>query len=115
MGEDASTYENPAAVLEVVPPGGITETAVAFGPERSEIPIAKKPVAGYTFKLLDFEKVSDQHVLALQRDPGSNVVYVGFTLLFVTLVGVFMFSHKRIWAVVDETPAGGAEVLLAGH
>lgn len=115
MGEDTSNYENPAAVLEVVPPGGITETAVAFGPERSEIPIAKKPVGGYTFKLLDFEKVSDQHVLALQRDPGSNVVYVGFTLLFVTLVGVFMFSHKRIWAVVDETPAGGAEVLLAGH
>ncbi|MDM7923109.1 MAG: cytochrome c biogenesis protein ResB [Pyrinomonadaceae bacterium] len=113
--ENTSNYENPAAVLEVVPPGGIIETATAFTPQAGNIPIASKPVGGYTFKLLDFEKVSDQHVLAVQRDPGSGVVYAGFALLFVTLAGVFMFSHKRVWAVVDSSAGSGVSVTLAGN
>ena len=76
--EDTSSYPNPAAVLEVVPPGGTVQTAYAFGPEMANIPIAGKPIGGYTYRLNDFEKVSDRHILSVQRDPGSNVVYVGF-------------------------------------
>ncbi|MEP7213989.1 MAG: cytochrome c biogenesis protein ResB, partial [Acidobacteriota bacterium] len=55
LNEDTSTYPNPAAVLQVVPPGGTIQTAYAFGPQMAEIPIAKKPVGGYTFKLTQFE------------------------------------------------------------
>ena len=100
--EDTSSYPNPAAVLEVVPPGSTVQTAYAFGPEMADIPIAKKPVGGYTYKLNDFEKVSDRHILSVQRDPGSNVVYVGFVMLFFTLVAVFFFSHQRVWAAIEQ-------------
>lgn len=100
--EDTSSYPNPAAVLEVVPAGGTVQTAYAFGPEMANIPIAGKPVGGYTYRLTDFEKVSDRHILSVQRDPGSNVVYVGFTMLFFTLVAVFFFSHQRVWAAIER-------------
>jgi cytochrome c biogenesis protein len=100
--EDTSSYPNPAAVLEVVPPGGTVQTAYAFGPQMANIPIAGKPIGGYTYRLNDFEKVSDRHILSVQRDPGSNVVYVGFIMLFITLVGVFFFSHQRVWVAVED-------------
>lgn len=108
--EDTSNYPNPAAVLQVVPPGGSLETAYAFGPQMANIPIAGKPVGGYTYRLTDFEKVSDRHILSVQRDPGSNVVYVGFVMLFITLVAVFFFSHQRVWVAVD-----GTSVITAGN
>ncbi len=54
-------------------------------------------------------------MLSVQHDPGSNIVYVGFAMLFITLVGVFMYSHKRVWAVIDEMPDGKIEITLAGH
>ncbi len=112
--EDTSSYPNPAAVLQVVPSGGSVQTAYAFGPQMANIPIAKKPIAGYTYQLTDFEKVSDRHILSVQRDPGSNVVYVGFILLFLTLVGVFFFSHQRVWIMVDKDEAGGHSIVTAG-
>ena len=71
----------------------------------ANIPIAGKPVGGYTYRLNDFEKVSDRHILSVQRDPGSNVVYVGFVMLFVTLVGVFFFSHQRVWVAIEQDGA----------
>ncbi len=108
--EDTSQYPNPAAVLQVVPAGGSLQTAYAFGPQMANIPIAGKPVAGYTYRLTDFEKVSDRHILSVQRDPGSNVVYVGFVMLFITLVAVFFFSHQRVWVVLD-----GPSVITAGN
>ncbi len=113
--EDTSHYPNPAAVLEVVPPGGTVQTAYAFGPQMANIPVASKPVAGYTFKLIDFEKVSDRHILSVQRDPGSNVVYVGFTMLFITLTAVFFFSHQRVWVVLEPKEDGRSSIIVAGN
>jgi cytochrome c biogenesis protein len=113
--EDTSSYPNPAAVLQVIPPNAPPQTAYAFGPQMANIPVAKKPVAGYTYQLVDFEKVSDQHILSVQRDPGANVVYVGFVLLFLTLVGVFFFSHQRVWAAIEEKGADTFEVTLGGN
>jgi cytochrome c biogenesis protein ResB len=81
----------------------------------ANIPVAKKPVAGYTYRLDDYEKVSDRHILSVQRDPGSNVVYVGFVLLFLTLVGVFFFSHQRIWLVLEAIPGNGTSVIAGGN
>lgn len=112
--EDTSSYENPAAVLRVTPPGGTAETAYAFGPGMAGMPVATKPVGGYTYQLADFEKVGDKHILSVQRDPGATVVYVGFVLLVITLVAVFFFSYQRVWAAVDPTP-DGALVTLGGN
>lgn len=113
--EDTSTYENPAAVLEVVPKQGVMQQAIVFGSQVGDIPIAKKAVNGYTFKMNAFEKVGETHVLSVQRDPGANVVYGGFALLTLTLFGTFAFSHRRIWASVEMGPADTHEVLLAGN
>ncbi|HTH51528.1 MAG TPA: cytochrome c biogenesis protein ResB [Pyrinomonadaceae bacterium] len=112
--EDSSDYQDPGAILSVASAGQPSQTAYAFTPAAGNIPVASKPVGGYTFKLVDFEKVSEQHILAVQRDPGATVVYIGFALLVLTLVGVFFFSHKRIWAVV--TPDGTtSRVVIGGH
>lgn len=112
--EDTSAYPNPGAILQVTPTGKPPQTAYAFGPQMANLPVAKKPVGGYTYQLIDFEKAPDRHILAVQRDPGSNVVYVGFVMLFITLVGVFFFSHQRVWAAI-ETADGGVDVTLGGH
>jgi cytochrome c biogenesis protein len=114
LNEDTSSYPNPAAVLQVVPPGGTIQTAYAFGPQMAEMPVAKKPVGGYTFKLADFEKVSDRHILSVQRDPGTNVVYVGFVILFLTLVAVFFFSHQRVWVVLEQSDSDSLKVTAGG-
>lgn len=113
--EDTSSYPNPAAVLQVTPPNGETQTAYAFGEKMSGIPMASKPIAGYTFQLTDFEKVGDQHILSVQRDPGATVVYVGFLLLCITLVAVFFFSHQRVWAAVEKVSENNFRVTFGGN
>jgi cytochrome c biogenesis protein len=113
---DPSVYSNPAATLAVTPPGGQAQRAIVFPPAMAEsAPFAKQPVGGYTFRLLDFEKVPQAHVLSVQKDPGSTVVYVGFALLALTLSAVFFFSHDRVWAVIEEREAKGCEVVLGGN
>ena len=113
--EDTSDYLNPAAVLKVTEPGSPSQTAYAFGPQMASMPVAGKPVGGYTFQLTDFEKVADQHILSVQRDPGSDVVYVGFILLFLTLVSVFFFSHQRVWAAIEKGADGAYNVVFGGN
>lgn len=113
--EDTSAYPNPGAILQVFQAGQPPVTAYAFGAKLATMPVAKQPVAGYSYELLDFEKASDRHVLAIQRDPGANVVYVGFLMLFITLVGVFFFSHQRVWAAIEKKADGTSEITLAGN
>lgn len=111
--EDTSMYPNPGAVLQVTTEKGDSKTAYAFPEGVGNIPVATNVVAGFTFQLADFEKVPDQHVLSVQRDPGSNVVYIGFALLFLALAAVFFFSHKRIWTAI-ETDTGDGYTLTVG-
>lgn len=115
--EDESGYANPAATLAVVPPGAAAAVqAFAFSPEMAaRAPIAKRPVAGYTYRLIDFEKAPAAHILSVQRDPGATLVYVGFTMLAMTLVYAFFFSHQRVWALVEERGRGTFEVTLGGN
>ncbi len=115
LNEDTSSYPNPGAILQVTAPGGAAQNAYAFGAKMADIPVAKNPVAGYIYQLIDFEKVSDQHILSVQRDPGANVVYLGFLLLFLTLVAVFFFSHQRVWAVIEETSENTFQVVVGGN
>lgn len=114
--EDSSSYTKPGAILRVTPAGETAaQTAYALTPEMSNIPVAKKAIAGYTFQLIDFEKVGEQHILSVQHDPGAKVVYLGFALLSLTLVAVFFFSHQRVWAVVEETSENKFDVVIAGN
>lgn len=113
--EDTSEYPNPAAVLQVSSPDGLPQTAYAFGPQMANIPVATKPVAGYTYQMAAFEKVGDQHILSVQRDPGSDVVYVGFLLLFLTLTAVFFFSHQRVWAAIENNEGDSKNVVIGGN
>jgi cytochrome c biogenesis protein len=114
---EASVYNNPAATLAVTTPGAAKPVkAIAFTPEMAErAPFAKQPVAGYTWRLVDFEKAPKAHILSVQKDPGATVVYVGFTLLGLTLSSVFFFSHDRVWAVVEEKGEGRFEVVAGGN
>ncbi|HUF05673.1 MAG TPA: cytochrome c biogenesis protein ResB [Aridibacter sp.] len=110
---DTSDYESPAAVIEIAPPSGDKENAFAFGGLMAEIPLVKKPVAGYTFRIESYERVADRHVLFVRRDPGQPFVYAGFGLLVVSLLGVFLFSHRRIWVRTDGE-SEGVRVRIAG-
>lgn len=110
------TYNNPAATLLVTPPGGKATRAFAFTPEMAErAPFAKQPVAGYTWRLADFEKAPRAHILVVQKDPGSTTVYVGFALLALTLAHVFFSSHQRVWALIEEKGERAYEVVLGGN
>jgi cytochrome c biogenesis protein len=114
---EEGVYPNPAAELRILRPGGAEEKAFAFNPQMADnAPFAKRPVAGYTFRLVKFEKVPESHFLSIQHDPGSTVFYIGGALLTLMLLLVFFFSHRRIWAVVEELPGGRTfEVTMGGN
>jgi cytochrome c biogenesis protein len=112
--EDTTAYPNPAAMIELTTADG-TEVTPVFPASVSDAPIAGRPIAGYTFKMLDFERVADRHELFLQRDPGVNFVYAGFAILAASLAAVFFFSHRRLWAVVEPLPGGGSRITIASH
>jgi cytochrome c biogenesis protein len=101
-------YENPAANLAYVAPDGKQGDVWAFNETYANrvanAPFLKKFMdnGAYQFVLTEFEKAPTSSVLSVQFDPGSKVVYVGFTLLCLTLIGVFFFSHQRLWIVVED-------------
>lgn len=108
-------YNNPAARIRVSA-GDRREIGYVFEPKRASAgPMVGRPIAGYKFELVDFEKVPAAHILSVQHDPGATVVYVGFTLLGLTLCAVFFFSHRRVWAHVEEKEEGEYEVTLGGN
>jgi cytochrome c biogenesis protein len=109
-------YNNPAAILKVTTPSGEQKRAYAFQMELPDGAPVGAPVAGYKYRLVDFEKVPLRHVLAIQKDPGKRPFYVGGLMLILTLGSVFFFSHQRVWAVVEEgEEAGRYEVALGGN
>ena len=108
-------YNNPAAVLAVTGADGKQDRAYAFpGEAAAGAPMLNRAVAGYRFRLVGFEKVPDAHVLAVQKDPGATVFYVGSAMLCLALSGVFFFSHQRTWALVEGRGEGRFEVFVGG-
>ena len=119
-GARASTqspdYNHPAAALRVYNAAGQFERAYAFREGQADAaPIAGRAVGGYRFRLADFERVGDAHILSVQRDPGASVVYAGFILLTVTLCAVFLFAHQRVWARIETRGAHEFEVTVGGN
>jgi len=107
-GPGTTTYDRPAAHLQVIRPDGQASDPWAFT-EAFNQEIAAAPFmqsiskgSGYRFSLLEFEKVPKAHMISIQYDPGVRVVYVGFTMLCLTLIGVFFFSHQRVWIVAED-------------
>jgi cytochrome c biogenesis protein len=109
-------YNNPAAVLRVFNAAGQFERAYAFQQGKADgAPMANRAVNGYRFRLTNFERVGDAHILSVQRDPGSSVVYLGFILLTLTLAAVFLFAHQRVWARIEPRGANEFEVVIGGN
>ena len=108
-------YNNPAAVLTVTTPAGEVKRAYAFASELPEGAPVGAPVAGYKYRLIDFEKVPDAHVLAIQKDPGRLPFYIGGGLLIMTLSAVFFFSHQRVWTLIEEGKDGKYNVAMGGN
>jgi len=115
-GTQSPDYNNPAAVLKVFKGDGKAERAYAFQEGGGDsAPVAGRAVAGYKFRLADFERVGDAHILSVQKDPGATVVYAGFILLTLTLAAVFLFAHQRVWARIEPRGGGEFEVLIGGN
>lgn len=96
--ENAVDFPNPAAVLELAEADGSRKrTVFAFRDNRTGNLDGLSRTDGLNIRLVGFEKVADQHVLFVRRDPGTPFVYAGFALLAVSLAAVFGFSHRRIW------------------
>ncbi|MFN7624059.1 MAG: cytochrome c biogenesis protein ResB [Acidobacteriota bacterium] len=105
----STEYENPAARILFIDPAGreseFWAITAKFKAEIANAPFLQSKLtwpAGYQFSLTDFEKAPLSHILSVQYDPGVRVVYVGFTILCLTLIGVFFFSHQRLWIVVED-------------
>ncbi len=110
-------YENPAAELEITLASGGRRTFWIF-PETSEqtirATVSEEQLPGYRFILKDFDKVSFEHILQVQYDPGVGAIYVGFALLALSLLIVFFSAHERIWAVL-EPGESHLRIHLAAH
>ena len=109
-------YNNPAAAVQLVNASGEAASGFAFPPEAAGMgPMVGRTLGGYRVELIEFEKVGAGHILSVQKDPGAGVVYVGFFLLTATLAAVFMFSHQRVWALVERGEGGGFKVIMGGN
>jgi cytochrome c biogenesis protein len=95
-------YNNPVAELHIAEPNGkirqVFTQGSAFVPHKS----ATTSDGTNDIILKNFEKVATSHTLTIQYDPGRMPVYLGFALLTVSLCSVFLFSHQRVWAVIEE-------------
>ena len=111
-------YNNPAAILNVTAPGGEKKTAYAFGAKLPpNVPIGA-PVAGYKWRLKSFEKSPLAHVLSIKYDPFNAAFvawYIGGFGLIGALCFVFFVSHRRVWAMIDESENGHCKVALGGN
>jgi len=114
----SGAYNNPAAVLNVTPPGGQRTRVFAFaGNVADNIPVGA-PKLGYKWRLAEFEKAPFAHVLSIKYDPFSAAFiawYIGGFGLIFALCFVFFFSHRRIWALIEDKNDGTFEITLGGN
>ncbi len=114
----SANYNNPAAILIVTTPDGEKSKVYAFSNKMPDnIPIGA-PRAGFKWRLSEFEKAPLAHVLSIKYDPyqGAFIAwYFGGFGLIGALIFVFFFSHRRIWAQIEQTENGAFKVVLAGN
>lgn len=124
LNEQAPDYSRPAAELEIVKPNGERVRTAAFSAETVELMKSQSQMAGmvdrlnvdgYRLTLKEFTRAPSFHVLQVQYDPGVDYTYLGYIVLCSTLIAVFMFSHDRVWAVIERTKDDGVFLHLGGH
>lgn len=124
MGQDgqpdtrSGEYNNPAAILNVTPPGGSAVRVFAFAHQLPDNAPVGAPKAGYKWHLAEFEKAPMAHVLSIKYDPfNASIIawYFGGFGLVGALMFVFFLSHKRVWARIEDRGDGKIEVVLAGE
>ncbi len=110
-------YNNPVAVLGVTQPGAERIRVFAFAANVDNMPVGA-PKAGYKWKLTAFEKSPFAHVLSIKYDPYSGAFiawYFGGFGLIGALAFVFLFGHRRVWAIVEPNQFGKFEVTIGGN
>ena len=110
-------YNNPVAELQITEPDGNVRQAFAHGEVFGKANRDNTGPAGSidsAIVLKSFEKVASSHTLTVQYDPGRMPVYVGFALLAISLCSIFLFSHQRIWAVIEGN-GKRSRVYIGGH
>ena len=98
-------YNNPVAILGVTPPQGERVRVFAFGGAMPENAPVSAPKGGYKWKLVDYEKSPFAHVLSIKYDPFNGAFiawYFGGFGLIGALGFVFFFSHRRMWALIEN-------------
>jgi len=114
----SADYNNPAAVLNVTPPGGQPQRVFAFSAKLPDNAPIAAPRAGYKWHLAAFEKAPLAHILSIKYDPfNAHFIawYIGGFGLVGSLMLVFFFSHKRVWASIEKKDDGTTEIILAGE
>ena len=81
--------------------------------------VAKNPefhgnrIGDFGINVVDYQ---DHYYTGLQvrKDPGVWVIYVGFSLMLLSMIIALYISHRRIWLVLSPASAG-SRVLVAGN
>lgn len=115
----SAEYNNPAVKLNIMTPQGEKKSAYAFAMKLPDNAPVGAPVAGYKWRLADFEKVPMAHVLSIKYDPwhGHFIAwYLGGFGLIGALIFVFFVSHRRVWALIEPKELGsGYSVVVGGN
>jgi cytochrome c biogenesis protein len=112
--ENSPFFQNPAAIVELTSPEGSKRTAYVFRKNRKSAESSLNSFEGLDMSLVDFERVSETHVLFVQYDPGTAILYAGFLMLALSLAAVFFFSHRRVWIVIEDGPNDDLRVTIGG-
>jgi cytochrome c biogenesis protein len=115
----SGNYNNPAVKLIIETPQGENKSAYAFAAQLADNMPVGAAVAGYKFRLADYEKSPFAHVLSIKYDPfhGAFIAwYLGGVGLMFALCFVFFISHQRVWAMIEKKEDGNYyEVVFGGH
>ncbi len=114
----SNDYNNPVAILNVTPPEGSRTRVFAFAAKLAENTPVAAPKAGYRWRMAEFERSPAAHVLSIKYDPYGGAFigwYFGGFGLIGALAFVFFFSHKRVWAVVQDNGDGTSAVVLGAE
>lgn len=113
----SADYNNPAVVLNITEPNGDKKRAYAFAMNLPDSAPVGAPVAGYKWHLANFEKSPYAHVLSIKYDP-YNAAFIAWCIGGIGLIGalgfVFFFSHRRIWALIEQKSDNIFEIVLGG-
>lgn len=123
INENLMNMMGPAAQINIKSPDG-QETPIWLFQDRDLIKSSFSEMFGlspkfdpsayppFTFELVEIESVT-YTLLQVSRDPGVQLVFVGFVMIIIGLVFTFFTSHRRFWiSIRDEN--GDVKISLAG-